>query len=231
MSQIEIKSDGRSLPAYLSKHPGGTRKVPGIVAIQQIFGVTREMKDFTDAFALRGYIAVCPDLYWRIESGLAIDPMASGAHERAIAYGRKFDVEAGIEDLRATIEFLRHHPDCDGTVGTVGYCLGGLMAFLLSARGEGDCHVGYFGTRIDKHIGEAAHLSRPLLLHIPEQDRFVPPAAQEIIRKHLEGKAEIYTYPNADHAFNRIGAESYNAEVTALADQRTESFLKRHLAT
>jgi carboxymethylenebutenolidase len=105
------------------------------------------------------------------------------------------------------------------------------MAFLLSARGEADCNVGYFGTRIDKHIAEAAHLSRPLLLHIPEQDRFVPPEAQAVIRKHLEGKAEIYTYPNADHAFNRIGAESYNAEVTALADERTESFLKRHLAT
>jgi carboxymethylenebutenolidase len=124
---------------------------------------------------------------------------------------------------------LRSHPGCNGKIGTVGYCLGGLLAFLMAARSDADCNIGYFGVGIEKKIAEAASLSRPLMLHIPEKDRHVPPAAQAIIKSGLAGKATLHVYPDADHAFNRVGAPSYNADVTALADERSLAFLREHL--
>ena len=114
-------------------------------------------------------------------------------------------------------------------VGTVGYCLGGLLAFLMAARSDAQCNVGYFGVGIEKRIGEAPHIAKPLLLHIPEKDRHVPREAQAIVIEGLAGRAEIHTYPDADHAFNRVGAPSYDAAVTALAHGRTASFLRYHL--
>jgi carboxymethylenebutenolidase len=230
MSDVSIRStDGRGhFAAYLSLPPGSARR-PGLICMQQIFGVNPEMRGFTEDFAAHGYVAICPDLFWRQEPGVQLLPGAAGAFERAVTYGRGFDADKGVEDLKATMAFLRGHPRCSGKIGTVGYCLGGLMAYLMAVRSDADCNVGYFGVGIEQKIGEAASLAHPLMLHIPEKDRHVPREAQAIVRKALEGRAEIHIYPDADHAFNRVGAASYDAEVTAVAYDRTDAFFRRHL--
>lgn len=231
MPRVSIPAaDGGEFSAYLSLPPNGTETAPGIIMMQQIFGVNPEMRGFTDDFAARGYIAICPDLFWRLEPGVEIIPGTPEAFQKALGFARRFDHDRAVRDLIATLAFLRAHPSCNGRVGTVGYCLGGLLAFLMAARSDADCHVGYFGVGIERHIDEAKHLARPLLLHIPDKDRHVPPEAQAVVKRGLEGKAILYTYPDADHAFNRITAPSYNAEVTALADARTLAFLNDHLA-
>jgi carboxymethylenebutenolidase len=104
-----------------------------------------------------------------------------------------------------------------------------LLAYLMAARSDADCNVGYFGVRIEKYLGEAGNVTRPLMLHIPEADRHVPPEAQAATKAALAGRAELCSYAGADHAFNRVGAKSYNKDVTALADDRTANFLRRHL--
>jgi carboxymethylenebutenolidase len=230
MTDITIPSrDGGQFGAYLSLPPAGRGKVPGIIMMQQIFGVNPEMRGFTDDFAARGYVAICPDLFWRQQPAVQIDPAAPDGFPKALGFAAKFDHDKAVEDLKAVATYLRAHPACNGKIGTVGYCLGGLLAFLMAARSDADCNVGYFGVGIEKRIAEAAKIRRPLLLHIPEKDRHVPPQAQAIIIEALQDKAELHRYPGADHAFNRVTAASYNKEVTALADERTMAFLKRHL--
>jgi carboxymethylenebutenolidase len=222
-------ADGGRFSAYLSLPKNASGQVPGIVMMQQIFGANAEMRGFTDDYAAQGYVAICPDLFWRLEPGVEIDPLAPGGFEKAVNYAPRFDADQGVEDLKATVAVLRAHPACNGKIGTVGYCLGGLLAYLMAARSDADCNIGYFGVRIEKYLGEASKVMRPLLLHIPEADRHVPPEAQAQTKAALTGRAELCSYAGADHAFNRVGAKSYNAEVTALADDRTANFLRRHL--
>ncbi|HWE71768.1 MAG TPA: dienelactone hydrolase family protein [Stellaceae bacterium] len=230
MPNVTINAaDGGTFSAYLSLPKNVTAKTPGIVMMQQIFGANAEMRGFTDDYAAQGYVAICPDLFWRIEPGVEIDPLGPDGFQRAVNYAPRFDADRGVEDLKATVAFLRAHPACNGKIGTVGYCLGGLLAYLMAARSDADCNVGYFGVRIEKYLGEAGNVTRPLMLHIPEADRHVSPEAQAQTKAVLVGRAELCSYPGADHAFNRVGAKSYNQEVTALADDRTANFLRRHL--
>ncbi len=220
---------GGSFSAYLSlpARPKG----PAIITMQQIFGVNSEMRSYTDEFAANGYIAICPDLYWRQQPGVEIMPGTPEALQRAMALNNALDVDKAVDDLDATIAFLRAYPGCNGKIGTVGYCLGGLFAFLLAARSDADANVSYFGVGIEKRIAEAASIKKPLLLHVPEKDRTVPPPAQVIIEEAVRGRAEFYAYPGADHAFNRVGSRSYDKDVTALAAKRTDAFLARHLGS
>jgi carboxymethylenebutenolidase len=222
-------TDGGRFSAYLSLPKNVTGKVPGIVMMQQIFGANAEMRGFTDDYAAQGYVAICPDLFWRLEPGVEIDPLAPDGFQKAVNYAPRFNADLGVEDLKATVAFLRAHPACNGKIGTVGYCLGGLLAYLMAARSDADCNVGYFGVRIEKYLGEAGNVTRPLMLHIPEADRHVSPEAQAQTKTALAGRAELCSYAGADHAFNRVGAKSYNKDVTALADDRTANFLRRHL--
>lgn len=230
MMDVTIRAgDGGQFAAYLSMPPAANRKVPGIIMMQQIFGVNAEMRGFTDNFAAQGYVAICPDLFWRQQPGVQLVPGTQDGFQKALTLVQKFDHGKAVDDLKTTMAFLRAHPLCNGKIGTVGYCLGGLLAFLMAARSDADCNVGYFGVGIEKEIADAAKVAKPLMLHIPENDRHVPPAAQAIVKDALRNRAELHLYPNADHAFNRVGAASYNGEVTALAYDRTASFLKRYL--
>lgn len=230
MPDVTIKSaDGGEFSAYLSLPPAGAGKVPGIIMMQQIFGVNAEMRGFTDDFAAHGYVAICPDLFWRQQPGVQLIPGTPDAFQKALVFARGFDNAKAVEDLRATMAVLRAHPACNGKIGTVGYCLGGLLAFLMSTRSDADCNVGYFGVGIEKEIADAAKIAKPLMLHIPEKDRHVPPEVQTLIKERLKGRAELLLYPDAEHAFNRVGAASYNRDVTNIAYERTAAFLRRYL--
>jgi carboxymethylenebutenolidase len=230
MTDVTIKSaDGGNFSAYLSLPTGARGKVPGIVMMQQIFGVNSEMRGFTDHYASQGYVAICPDLFWRVRPNVQLDPLDRESFPKAIAVARDLDHDKAVDDLKACVAYLRAHPACNGKVGTLGYCLGGETAYLMAARSDADCNVGYFGVGIEKSLDEAANIAKPLLLHIPENDRHVPAAAQALIKEKLAGRAELYSYPGADHAFNRVGSAAYNGEVTALADVRTDAFLHRYL--
>src|SRR5580698_6728931 len=109
-------------------------KAAAIVVIQEIFGVNQVMRDITDGLAAQGYLAICPDLFWRIEPGIDITDKSEAEWKRAFELFNAFDVDKGIKDIGATIAHARQHPAHDGKVGAVGYCLGGLLAFLTATR-------------------------------------------------------------------------------------------------
>jgi carboxymethylenebutenolidase len=228
-AEIEA-ADGGRFGAYLALPPGDG-PAPAIVVIIEIRGLNANMRAICDAYAARGYIAVVPDLLWRIEPGLDYDPDIPAGWEKAMAINAAFDETKAIDDLKATLDWVRRQPRSNGVAGMLGFCLGGKLAYLMATRSSADASVGYYGIGIDKALAEADAITRPLMLHIAGEDRFVPPAAQRKIAGRLAtvADAEAHIYPGADHAFARKGGVRFDAQAAALADARTAAFLDTHL--
>ncbi len=204
---------------------------PAVVVIQEVFGINHTMREVADGLAANGFYAVVPDLFWRLEPGIVLDDRKPEELQRAFDLYGKFDVDAGVEDIRATIEAVRALPGVDGKVGAVGFCLGGLLAFLTATRTDADAVVSYYGVGIEARTAEADKLVHPILLHIAGEDQFVPKPAQIRIEADLKNHpcVEIATYPGRDHAFARRAGDHYHAEDARLADQRTHDFLRQNL--
>jgi carboxymethylenebutenolidase len=230
MSEVTIRAaDGGSFSGYLATPKSG--KGPGILVIQEIFGVNQVMRDLADGFAAQGYVALCPDLFWRQEPGIQLTDKTEAEWARAFQLYQSFDEAKGVDDLKASLAHLRGLPACTGKAGSVGYCLGGKLAYLMATRSDADCNVGYYGVGIEKALDEASKITRPLMLHIAEKDQFCPPEAQAQIKAVLgkNPKVTIHSYPGVDHAFARSGGEHYDNAAAETANKRTAAFFKQHL--
>ncbi len=230
MAEVTIAAgDGGTFAGYLASPAGGSGS--GIVVIQEIFGVNKVMRDIADSWAARGYMAICPDLFWRQEPGIQLTDQSQAEWDRAFELYQGFDEAKGADDLGATLAHLRGLEGCSGKVGSVGFCLGGKLAYLMATRTDADCNVGYYGVGIEAALDEAANISAPLLLHIAEKDQFVPPEAQAKIHSALDGhdKVTIHDYAGVDHAFARVGGEHHDKAAADLANQRTTDFLAGNL--
>src|SRR2546422_5401308 len=205
---------------------------PGIVVLQEIFGVNEYMRTVCDWYAAHGFVAICPDLFWRQEPGIQLTDRSEAEWQKAFALYQGLDEVKAVEDSAAAVEFLRTHPTGNGRVGAVGFCLGGNLAWLLAVRFKPDCAVGYYGVGIEKTLDEASNLSVPLMLHIACLDKYCPPEARQQIHATLDSNplATIHEYPEQDHAFGRPGGEHYDARAAELAHLRTLEFFVRHLA-
>lgn len=221
-------ADGQ-FSAYVARP--AAEKAPAVVVIQEIFGVNAVMRGIADELAAAGYLAVCPDLFWRIEPGIDITDQSEAEWKKAFELYQAFDVEQGVEDIAATIAAVRADPACSGKVGAVGFCLGGLLAFLTATRTDADASVSYYGVGIENFVGEAETLASPLLVHIAEEDQFVPKEAQAVIKDALAGNArvEVHSFPGRDHAFARKGGAHYDAADAGKANERTLAFFAKHL--
>jgi carboxymethylenebutenolidase len=231
MTDVTIRAtDGGSFSAYIATPKSG--KGPGIVLIQEIFGVNKVMRDLANGYAAQGYTVMCPDLFWRQEPGIQITDKTEVEWKRAFELFQGFNVDKGVEDLKAALSSLRRHQACSGKVGSVGYCLGGKLAYLMATRSDSDCNVGYYGVGIQDQLDEAKTIKKPLLLHVAEKDQFVPPPAQAKVKEALAANnlVTIYSYPGADHAFARTGGQHYDKTAADLANQRTADFFKKHLS-
>lgn len=232
MSQsITIQAhDGGSFEAYVAR-PAGTGPFPVVLVIQEIFGVNAFLRGICDNLAKEGYVAICPDLFWRQEPGIQLTDRTEEEWKRAFELYNGFDVDLGIEDLKSTLAAARVLEGTNGKVGTIGYCLGGKLAFLMATRSDADANVSYYGVGLDELLGEAGNISKPLLMHIAEKDKFVPPEAQKKILDALLNKPGItlHVYQGVDHAFARVGGEHYDAPMAETANDRTRRHLKAHL--
>lgn len=227
---ITLKAaDGHGFPAYIAR-PSGQAK-GGIVVLQEIFGVNAVMREVCDELAAQGYVALCPDLFWRQEPGIQITDKTDAEWKRAFELFQGFDINTGMMDVSHAIDALRRHDACTGKVGTVGYCLGGRLAYLAATRTTTDASVGYYGVYIQDHLDEARNIKNPLMLHVAEADEFVPPEAQAKIKEGLAGNplVTVHSYAGRDHAFARVGGKHYDAAAAKLANDRTAAFFKQHL--
>jgi len=211
---------GSEMSAYLAlpKAPKG----PGVVVLQEIFGVTESMKKICDFLAMRQFTVICPDLFWSAEPDAQISESDT---DRARALRGKMDDEAVVRDIGAAISFLRKHPNCTGDVGVVGYCWGGLLSFLTATNEKPDAAACYYGVGIEKHLDKVPMLSCPLLLHYGGKDPFAGPDVAAKVKEALKGKdAKIFEYPEASHAFARPGGSNFHPRAADVADMRTLSF-------
>lgn len=230
MTEMTIPAkDGGSFTAYVAM-PDKT-PAPAIIVIQEIFGINRVMRGTCDALADAGFIAICPDLFWRIEPGIQLDDRKPDELQRAFGLFGQFDVGKGVEDLRATEHVMKGHAQTTGKVGCVGYCLGGKLAYLMATRTNVDCAVGYYGVGIETLLDEAGKIKNPLMLHVAENDKFVDPVAQKKSADALHGNrlVTLHSYADVDHAFTRRGGENFDEKAAALADGRTLDFFRKHL--
>ncbi|HEY1707600.1 MAG TPA: dienelactone hydrolase family protein [Rhizomicrobium sp.] len=226
---ITIKGPDGDFSGYLAQPESG--RGPGIVVIQEIFGVNKVMRDLADGFAARGYFALCPDLFWRIQPGVQLSDKTDEEWKQAFDLMNKFDPAAGVKDIQATIATLRATEGCTKKVGAVGYCLGGMLAYLTATRTDADASVGYYGVNIQTLLDEATNIKKPLMLHIAGKDQFVPPPAQKQVIDGLKGNplVTIHLYPEMDHAFARVGGAHYDQANADLANGRTATFFRQHL--
>ena len=228
--QIKISGSGGSFAAYLAAPAAGN--APGIVVIQEIFGVNAVMRAVADELSASGFLALVPDLFWRLEPGVQLTDKTDAEWQHAFDLMKRFDAARGVTDIQTAIAHLRSVPGCTGKVGAVGYCLGGLLAYLTAARTDSDATVGYYGMNIQTMLGEAANIKRPLMLHIAGKDEYVPPEAQEQIVDGLAGNklVTIHRYPEMGHAFARPGGKHYDKANAELANGRSATFFRQHLS-
>jgi len=222
-------NDGGRFTGYLARPKVG--KGPGIVLIQEIFGVNAVMRGIADWYAGRGFLVLCPDLFWRQKPGVELSDRSPAEWQQGVAYMKGMVQDAAVADVAAALDLVRSHPGGNGKAGCVGYCMGGRLAFLAAARLAPDASVGYYGVGIERLLGEAASIRTPLMLHIAGRDAHCPVPAQVQIEEALAGRPGItlHHYRDSDHAFARVGGEHYEPAMAELADLRSLEFFVRHL--
>ncbi len=228
-SMINITaSDGGNFEAYLAKPAQGSG--PGLILLQEIFGINRYLRDMAENFVEEGYVVLVPDLFWRMKPGIVLG-YSDEDFGQAFDYYQRFDVDQGIKDTADAIKSLRELPECTGKVGALGYCLGGNLAYLTAARTDVDCSVSYYGVAIEQSLGEADNITCPMVMHFAAEDSFVPPEAVAQIRQAFESRSdvEIYYYPDVNHAFATPGRDSYHKPSTMMAYSRSLALLRNTL--
>jgi carboxymethylenebutenolidase len=227
---IEIQVDGGAMSAYVARP--AQFPASAVVVLHEIFGVNKDMRETCQELAAQGFIAICPDLFWRQEPGIELNSLNEEEWKKGFSLYSAFDRDQGVKDILATLAAARGLEGSTGKVGVMGFCLGGLMAYLTAVRGDVDAAVAYHGGETDKYLDEAGKLTTPLLMHLADEDEFIAKEAQDSIKAALADKpnAKVFGYAGCQHAFARHNGAHYDAAGAALANDRTWTFLKERLA-
>ena len=225
---VNIKATDNSgeFRAYCATPDSGTG--PGLVIIQEAYGINQHIQDMARYFASEGYVVLAPDLFWRQEPNLELAYTYDGM-QKALELYHEFNLDKGIEDIQATINSMRHLKAFVGDkVGAVGFCLGGTLAYLAACRTDVDVAISYYGSDIVKYLPEVHKITCPLMIHMPKLDTSCNEDAQVAILGALSAHetTEIYVYPDAVHAFARTGSGSYHKPSAMLAHQRSIAVLR-----
>jgi len=219
-------ADGGAFKGYLATPPA--KRGPGIVLIQEVFGVNHHIRSVADGYAADGYVVLAPDVFWRSQPMFDV-----GYDPESITKGRAMkaqtDIAKAVADLAATASTLRARGECAGKIASMGYCMGGWLSFLAAANTGVDAAVCYYGGGIDGSLAQAPRIACPILMHFAGKDEHIPLSAVEATRAAFKGRsnAEIHLYEGAAHGFNCDERGSYNAEAAKIARERTLGFLKR----
>lgn len=224
---------GETFTAYCAVPESG--RGPGVILFQEIFGVNANMRSLADQFAAEGFVAVVPDMFWRIEPGF--ERPGEESLEEAFGMMQRFDRDAATGDMTAVHAHLLGMEACTGTVGVTGFCLGGALAFVAAATsrvdGRGpDAAVCYYGSAINDLLGLVDRIECPIAFHYGEQDPYIPPENIDAVEAAVAGlpNVEFWRYPDAGHGFSNGDSPSmYEPEAAALAWERTVGFFRRHL--
>jgi len=217
-----------SIPAYVVEPDDAPKGA--IIVVQEIFGVNSGIRKKVEDWADQGYLAVAPDVFWRQQPGIDLDPDVPEQFQQAIAYMMAHDMNLGIQDIEAVIHWIRREAGV-AKVGIVGFCMGGRVAYMAATRTDIDASVAYYGGGINQMLNESHAIAKALMLHFAGADGFIPPEAQAAIHTALDSNAHvtIHDYPGLDHGFADTFGKRRNEAGAHLADRRTEEFFARHL--
>jgi len=224
--QIDAQDGSGNFGAYLAVPAAGNG--PGLILLQEIFGVNRTMRQIADYYAEEGYLVLVPDLFWRQEAGVELG-YDEASWQKAFGFYQGFDQDKGVEDIDAAITALKARDEFTAGVGVLGFCLGARMAYLTACRCDVDAAIGYYGMGMENHLDEADNIRSRLVLHFAENDEYCPAAARNDIHAALETRdnVELYTYPGVDHAFARPGSAHYHKPSALMAHERSVAVLRK----
>ncbi len=228
MSMIQLKSqEGTTFNAYFAAGPSPA--APGIVLIQEIFGVNAAMRAAADQWAKLGFNVLCPDLFWRQQPGIELDPTSETEFARAFELMQGMDQDLAVADLDTARAWLAQQSGTQNVAG-LGYCLGGRLAVLMAMHSPVKCAVSYYGVGLEELVPALSDKVAPMLLHVAGLDRFVPAEARATIMAAAADKpaCTAYLYDNVDHAFSRPEGEHYDAAAATLAEERSVAFMLSH---
>ena len=220
--------EGETFSGYLSLPPTGSG--PGIVLVQEIWGVNEHIRAVADQYALDGYVVLAPDVFWRLQPRVDLTYDVEGT-ARARAFLQSVDTARAVADLTGAADALRKRPEVTGKIAILGFCLGGQLAYRTAATAKVDAAVAYYGGGIQNHLAIADQITLPILFHYAGLDGHIPQIVVTNVKTAFAGKrnATFFDYPEADHGFNCWGRPMYNQKEAALAHGRTLMFLSKYL--
>lgn len=229
MSFVTVKTaDGQSMKAF--EVLAADKNAPGMVLIQEIFGINSAMRQLAKDWAARGFNVWCPDLFFRAEPGLELDPTIEAQFALGAEIMQELDTPTTLSDLESTRAQLAKKLGHDNIVA-VGYCLGGRLVVEMAANSPLKAAVSYYGVNLQNVIPPLGDTA-PALLHIAENDAWVPADARELIQAEAANREgwESYVYEGCDHAFARPKGAHFDAVADGLAVQHSMNFLERYTA-
>jgi carboxymethylenebutenolidase len=229
VESVEVPDGSFDLPVWLPD--GGTG--PGLLLIQEVFGISDYIRAVADDLAGLGYVVAAPDLFWRIERGFNAKHDQEGL-AKSLEMGQRFDTHQGVTDAVAALGHLRELPEVDGGIGVIGFCLGGTVAYFVAARAEVAVLVSYYGSGVQDSLELLDQITAPVQFQYGGSDPYIPRDQVARVEAAAAGKpnVEVHVEEDAGHAFhNRKSAMFHVPDAAARAWQRTEDFLARHLPT
>jgi carboxymethylenebutenolidase len=229
-SPTTVPTPDGDMPARLWRPAGG--QGPGVLLLQEIFGVSPYIRRRGAALAAAGYVVLAPELYWRLDPALPpLDESAPDVVDVAMGRAMSLDWEQTVADATAALGALRAH-DGVGMAGVLGFCFGGGLAFNVAAVADPDCLVSYYGSALPELLGLAPSVTTPSLHHFGLSDDYIPADTVARIREAVTAsgsQVEFETYDGANHAFDNDDFFLHDPDASALAWDRTLGFLGRHL--
>lgn len=226
-------ADGGMFDAYRAL-PGSGRG-PGLLVLQEVFGVNDNIREICDRLAGRGYVVLAPDMFWRLEP--RFERKDESDLQTCMGMAQRMDFGDAIADMTATFAHLRGMDACTGKVGAIGFCLGGTLTYLCAttSRVDGtgiDAAVPYYGSGIHTMLDRADQLECPSLFHYGDRDPYIPADQVAAVEAAMAGKPDVTVrHHDAGHAFSNFDAPSlYDERAAAEAWEQTYAFLAEHLA-
>lgn len=216
---------GPGFAGYLALPPAGSG--PGLLMWPEIFGINPHIRAVAEQYALDGFVVLVPDVFWRDAPRVELGYEGTD-REQALQLMRRYTEPLARTDIAAALQALRARPEVRGRVGSLGYCMGGRLAYLTAVTSDVDAAVAYYGGGIQNLLPLAADLRCPLQLHYAEIDDSIPMSAVQGVRQALPA-AELHVYAGARHGFNCWARAAYHAPSAALAHGRSLSFLAHEL--
>ena len=208
---------------------------PGLLVLQEIFGVNEYIKAVCQRVADMGYVAMAPDMFWRQEPGFTADPgQGEAGMELAFSKMGGFDFATVPGDLSAALGHLRGLPECSESAGVIGFCFGGTLSYLAAAALDPTCAVSYYGSGVAGTLDKADDITCPILFHFGGNDPYLPTTDSQAVADRFADvpDAQVLIQPEAGHAFdNFLNPMFSNPPAAEAAWNATSAFLDKYLPT